>query len=92
MEDIQLERAATYIIDILTPIKKAIDNFQHQDYYLGECLEICNEQRDQVLTQSQHVLAKRSKMRLLDCTLAANVLDYRFAGSNLMPVNKSETI
>ena len=40
MEDIQLERAATDIINILTPIKKAIDDFQHEDYYLGECFEI----------------------------------------------------
>ena len=79
---VSTELAATDMIDILGPIKQAWNNFQRDDCYLG----VWHELKDKVPTQFQLSLANRLKIGLEDCTLAANILDHRFAGSNLSPV------
>ena len=53
---------------------------------LAECFEIWNDMRGQFPTQFQSHLTKRADLAVQDCMLAANVLDHRFGGKNLMPI------
>ena len=86
MEDILLKRAATDMVEVLKPIKNAINNFQREDCNLAECFEIWNDMRGQFPTQFQSHLTKRADLAVQDCMLAANVLDHGFGGKNLMPI------
>ena len=86
MEDIQLEFAASDIKDKLTPINAAINKSQRDDCYLSERFEIWHELREAFPAEFQQFLCKRIEMAFDDCMMAANLLDHRFCGRNMMPV------
>ena len=92
MEDIGLKRVASELLEILKPIAIALNKLQRDTAVLGDGCEI----RDNLCTASpsqfQEVVSKRSNQALSDVVLATNLLDSRYYGEKLNPVETKHAI
>ena len=92
MEDIGLKRVASELLEILKPIAIALDKLQRDTAVLGDVCESWDNLCTAAPSQFQEVVSKRSKQALSDVVLAANLLDSRYYGEKLNPVETKQAI
>ena len=92
MEEIQLKRSANDAIDFLKPIGASLDKLQRNDCCLGEAYEIWQSIGLNTPEEYVEILEKRRKMAVTPVMLAANLLDHRYCGSNMSPIEVQEAL
>ena len=92
MEEIQLKRSANDAIDFLKPIGTSLDKLQRNDCCLGEAYEIWQSIGLNTPEEYVEILEKRRKLAVTPVMLAANLLDHRYSGSNMSPIEVQEAL
>jgi hypothetical protein len=92
MEEIQLKRSASDMLRFLQPVGQAVDKFQRDSCTIGECYEIWHSLASEIPDEYVEHLQKRRKMGISPVMLAANLLDPRFAGAHMDPIEVGEAI
>ena len=85
MEDVQLKRTASELLEIFNPLSTSLDTAQSDSSTLSECLELWFNLRMKVPEQFAQEMSHRYNKAVLDTPvmLAANLLDHRYVGQNL---------
>ena len=92
MEEIQLKRSASDALAFLKPLGDALDRFQSDCCTIGEAYEIWRKIAQQTPDQFAIHLEKRRKMAINPVVLAANLLDHRYTGNELSPLEVQEAM
>ena len=85
MEDVQLKRTASELLEIFNPLSTSLDTAQSDSSTLSECLELWFNLRMKVPEQFAQEMSHRYNKAVLDTPVmrAANLLDHRYVGQNL---------
>ena len=86
MEQISLKRSASDILNFLRQLGDALDKLQSDKCTIAVCVNIWHELSENTPDEFMLKLSKRRKMALPDVFYAANLLDHRFRGAKLSPV------
>ena len=92
MEEIQLKRSASDALAFLKPLGDELDRFQSDCCTIGEAYEILRKIAQQTPDQFAIHLEKRRKMAINPVVLAANLLDHRYTGNELSPLEVQEAM
>ena len=83
MENIQLRRAASDLLDLLDPISSAINRFQNDDCFLSEAAELWMELVEKSSPSHKAKAMQRAEEAMEPALCAANLIDPRFLGKNM---------
>ena len=83
MEDVQLKQCVTDLLQMFSPINRALDRWQKDSSTLGLVFSIWNESRSNTPGQYVQQVSERGKIAMSPEILAANLLDHQFAVAEL---------
>ena len=92
MEDISLKRAVEDILEFLKNIGVMLDTLQSDQCTLSATFTLWKNVLSSAPIQYADCVSKRSEMPLTGITFAANLLDHRFHGNDMNPVETASAV